>query len=301
MEGIITNIQKFSTGDGPGIRTTVFVKGCPLRCLWCQNPETWDKEPQIAWYKSKCIGCGNCIEKCPNEAISNEGENLVPNKDLCEACGKCVKECPKEARELIGERISADEVFDEIMKDKIFYEESDGGVTISGGEPLTQPEFVKELLQLCKNENIHTALDTSGYAKSETIQSILPYVDLVLYDLKHSDPEKHKELTGVSLDKIIKNLKIINDHEIPIWIRTPIIPNLTDELNNIKKIAELISDLENVERYDLLPYNPLVKSDYENIDVNYPLEDLEEPASEKMTKLKEAAKSFGLEKVTTKN
>lgn len=301
MEGIITNIQKFSTGDGPGIRTTVFVKGCPLRCLWCQNPETWTKTPQIAWYKTKCIGCGNCIENCPNEAISEEGDTLVPEKELCEACGRCVKECPKGARELIGEKISTEKVLEEIMKDKVFYEESGGGVTISGGEALVQPEFTEELLRKCKNENIHTALDTSGYSEPESIENILPYTDLVLYDLKHSDSEKHEELTGVPLNKILKNLKTIDNKGIPIWIRTPIVPDLTDDVENIRKIAELISELENVERYDLLPYNPLVKSDYENIDERYPLEDLDEPDEEKMNKLKETAKSVGLRNVTTKN
>ncbi len=301
MEGIITNIQKFSTGDGPGIRTTVFVKGCPLRCLWCQNPETWRKKPQIAWYKTKCVGCGNCVENCPNGAISEEGDTLVPEKELCKACGRCVEECPKGARELIGKRISPEKVLEEIMKDEVFYEESGGGVTISGGEALVQPDFTEELLRLCKNENIHTALDTSGYAEHEILENILPHVDLVLYDLKHSDSEKHEELTGVPLNKIQKNLKIINNHDIPIWIRTPIIPNLTDDVENVRKIAELISELENVERYDLLPYNPLVKSDYENIDKNYPLKDIDEPKSEKMDKLKEIAKSVGLRKVTTKN
>ncbi len=301
MEGIITNIQKFSTGDGPGIRTTVFVKGCPLRCLWCQNPETWSKTPQIAWYKTKCIGCGNCIENCPNEAISEEGDTLVPEKELCEACGRCVKECPKGARELIGEKISTEKVLEEIMKDKVFYEESGGGVTISGGEALVQPKFTEELLRKCKNENIHTALDTSGYSEPENIENILPYTDLVLYDLKHSDSEKHEELTGVPLNKILKNLKTIDKNGTPIWIRTPIVPDLTDDVENIRKIAEFISELENVERYDLLPYNPLVKSDYENIDERYPLEDLDEPDEEKMNKLKETAKSVGLKNVTTKN
>lgn len=296
MEGIITNIQRFSTGDGPGIRTTVFVKGCPLRCLWCQNPETWSIEPQIAWYRSKCVECGKCIEVCPNESILPNQETLVP-EESCEACGKCVEACPKGARELIGERMDSSEVLEEVLKDKVFYEESGGGVTVSGGEALVQPEFTKELLQRCHEEGVPTALDTSGHFKFEKVEVALPFTDLVLYDLKHSNPDKHRGLTGVGLEKIRKNIKKIDESGTRIWIRTPIVPGHTDGEENISKIAEFIAHLENVERYDLLPYNPLVESDYENINKIYPLKGLEEPRKEKMEKLKKIAESHGIEKV----
>lgn len=300
MEGIITNIQRFSTGDGPGIRTTVFIKGCPLRCLWCQNPETWTKKPQIAWYKSRCIECGKCIEICPNDAITGK-ETLVPDEESCEACGKCVEVCPKGAREIIGEKMDSSEVLEEITKDRVFYEESGGGVTISGGEALVQPEFTRDILQKCREKDISTALDTSGYYKFEKVEAVLPFTDLVLYDLKHLNPDKHRKITGVGPEKIMENIKKIDRSGTRIWIRTPIVPGYTDSEENIKKIAEFIANnLENVERYDLLPYNPLVESDYENINKNFPLKGLEEPDEEKMKKLRKIAKYSGLKKVTAK-
>ncbi len=299
MDGVITNIQKFSTGDGPGIRTTVFMKGCPLRCLWCQNPETWELSPQIAWYESKCVGCRNCIEVCPNEAIKENESGLVSERDLCEACAKCVKECPKEAREFIGERFTVDELVEKIMEDQVFYEESNGGATISGGEPLMQSDFVKEVLKRVKEEDIHTALDTSGYADKKDFERVSPHVDLFLYDIKHSDPDKHKEITEVPLEKILENLKLIDRKETNIWIRTPIIPGLNDTVKNIENISKIIENLENVVKYDLLKYNPLVESDYKNIGVDYPLKNLEEPEEEKMKNLKKIANKHQINKVTT--
>jgi len=281
-KGLIFNIQRFSTEDGPGIRTTVFMKGCPLRCIWCHNPEGLNSYPEIMWYESKCIGCGECVRSCPNKAIIATSKGLITEREKCQSCGKCTEVCPSGAREMVGRFFTVEEVVRDVKKDKIFYDKSGGGVTISGGEPCLQWEFIRDLLRECKNIGIHTALDTSGYVKWEILSKILVFSDLVLYDLKLVDEVKHQEYTGVKSRLIWDNVKKISQLGLPIWIRIPIIPGYTDDVKNIRALAEIIKELENIERIDLLPYHRLGEAKYKRLGLKYPLEGLEPPSEEEM-------------------
>nr|MDO8100773.1 glycyl-radical enzyme activating protein [Candidatus Njordarchaeota archaeon] len=296
--GMIFNVQRFSTEDGPGIRTTVFMKGCPLHCLWCHNVEGINPDPEVVWHDNKCIGCLSCVEACPKQAIIKTSERLVTDKDKCDACGKCAEVCTAKARELIGQRVTTDELFNEVLKDKVFYETSNGGVTASGGEPTMQADFVSELFSKCKSSEIHTALDTCGHAKWDTLERVLGYTDLVLYDLKEIDLQKHKKYTGVSPELIWENAKKIARIGKPMWIRTPIIPGYTDSTENVREIAELCMKLGNVERLDLLPYHRFGEPKYKKLDLKYALEGLKPPSDEVMEKLRAVARERGVKLVT---
>ena len=214
LTATIFDIQRNSYVDGPGIRTTVFFKGCNLRCAWCHNPESQSPKPQMMFYKNKCMGCGKCKEKCPNHLES------------CELCGKCTLYCPHDAREICGKEYTVDEVMREILKDKAFYDHSGGGVTFSGGECMLQIDFLEDLLKECQKNGIHTAVDTAGYVPFEQFEQILPYTELILYDIKCFDSEKHKQYTGVGNELILENLKRLLATDKSVWIRIPIIPTI---------------------------------------------------------------------------
>jgi pyruvate formate lyase activating enzyme len=297
-KGLIFNIQRFSTEDGPGIRTTVFMKGCPLHCLWCHNVEGINTDPEIVWHDTKCIGCLSCLKTCPNHAIIKTPEGLVTDRKKCKACGKCAEACTSKARELIGKRVTVEEVFNEVLKDKVFYETSNGGVTASGGEPTMQPDFVRELFLKCKSSGMHTALDTCGYVSWKTLESILNCTDLVLYDLKLMNSERHHSCTGVVPELIWDNARRIAKLGKPVWVRTPIIPGYTDSLENIKGIAELCLKLGNVERLDLLPYHRFGEPKYKKLGLKYALEGLQPPGKDEMERLKQVARECGVGLVT---
>ena len=284
--GMVFDIERFAVHDGPGIRTTVFLKGCPLRCKWCHNPEALSPKPQLAQFKRNCIACGACVRNCPRGAITiSPEEGVVINRELCDDCGACTEECYAEALVMSGREMTAAEVMDEVKRDTVFYRNSGGGMTLSGGEPLLQPEFSEALLLLAREADIHTCIDTSGCRAWSVIEPLLPLTDLVLYDLKTLSPEAHRELVGGSLEEIIENLKRICARSIPVRIRIPVVPGCTDAPENIAAIADLAKTLPSIEAIDLLRYHRLGESKYATIGLEYPLVGLEPPTEAEMRAL----------------
>jgi len=256
--GTVFNIQKFSIHDGPGIRTTVFLKGCPLRCLWCHNPEGLSRETELEFEPVKCLLCGGCATVCDNGGHSFSEENgHVVCRTSCTKCGKCIDKCVAGAIKWVGKEYSAEEVIKEVMADKIFYDTSGGGMTVSGGEPFYQPEFTLELFKLAKQNGLNTAVETSGFCKTDYILSSVPYVDQFLFDYKATGESLHRELTGVSQEPILHNLKAINDAGATIVLRCPIIPGSNDTDEHFSAIASLANSMDGIIKIDLEAYHPL--------------------------------------------
>ena len=272
MKATIFDIERNSYVDGPGIRTTVFFKGCNLRCAWCHNPESQSPKPQMMFYKNKCTGCGKCKERCPN------------NLEKCGLCGKCTLYCPHDAREICGKEYTVDEVIREILKDKAFYDNSDGGVTFSGGECMLQIDFLEEILKECKKNGIHTAVDTAGYVQFEYFERILRFTDLFLYDIKCFDSEKHKQYTGVGNESILENLKRLLTTKKSVWIRIPIIPMVNDTEEELQKIKSFLEACQSPKKIELLPYHAMGEHKYEAIGKEVQM--FAVPSEEKMMRLK---------------
>ena len=270
-KGYVLNIQHYSLHDGPGIRTVVFLKGCPLRCRWCSNPESQLSTPEISYKKKKCIYCFECSEVCDKKAINRELDSKTfINRDICNNCGKCTKVCPAKALTVYGQLMDYKSVVDVVEKDSDFYLKSQGGLTISGGEPLLQVEFTKSILKEAKSRHIHRVIETCGYAKWEHFREVAKLIDYIIFDIKSMNEYKHKEQTGVSnkliLDNFIKLCEEFND--LPKLVRTPIIPGFNDSIKDIESIKEFLKDKPNV-KYELLPYHRLGKVKYENLDREY--------------------------------
>lgn len=253
--GVIFDIKRFAIHDGLGIRTTVFFKGCPLHCAWCHNPESWRSDQEVGFQPSRCIACGECVDACPEQAITLDDNVLTTDTAHCTFCGDCVLVCMPGAREVIGYKQTADEVVSVVQRDIPFYDQSGGGVTFSGGEPLMQTAFLVELLDRCKQKHIHTCIDTTCYAKPEDIQSVIPLTDLFLCDIKHMDSQKHRSMTGVDNDIILENLKRLASASKTIYIRVPIVPGFNDDNENIAATADFVRSLGVIDRIDILPYN----------------------------------------------
>ncbi len=284
MSGVIFNIQKYSIHDGPGIRTTVFLKGCPLSCSWCHNPESQSFEKELLFFSNRCINCGECLRVCKN----------MRKAELCTKCGSCAEVCCTNAIELAGKEISVEALIKELEKDVIFYDSSKGGVTISGGEPLGQSEFTLELLRECKKRDINTAVDTSGYGNADALEKIAGLTDLFLYDIKLIDKEKHIQYTGVSNDLIHHNLKMLSDNGKKIWIRIPIIPGINDDAANIEATAKLIKSTSGIQQVNLLPYHNTAMDKYKRLNKKYALQDVKQPQKEHMDKIMDLYRRQGI-------
>ena len=262
--GRIFDIQRFSLHDGPGIRTIVFLKGCPLSCLWCSNPEGISYQRELMYFPNKCIGCQTCVNTCPKTALTFEEGTIRIERNKCDHCGQCAEACPSEALRISGKDLSVEEVIKEVEKDLVFYQVSGGGITVSGGEPMNQPEFVISLLLAAKKAGINTTLETCGYASTETFLQVLTQVDYLLYDIKHMNPEKHRKFTGKDNKIILENLKQAVKTVSGLRVRVPLIPGFNDSSKEVREIASFVSSLS-ITSLDILPYHRLGLSKYRSL------------------------------------
>lgn len=291
--GLIFNTQPLSIHDGPGIRTTVFLKGCPLRCEWCSNPDSWNSFPEIMTRDIKCVRCGCCAKACPEGAITLSEDARDLDRAQCGRCIECGSACPNGAIHVLGETVEVEEFVREVAKDELFFKNSGGGITLSGGEPLLQWEFVAQVFEACKQRSIHTTLDTTGYAAWEKLDAVLNYTDLVLYDVKHMDSEIHRRRTGVSNELILENLSK-TAHRVRTWIRIPIIPTFNDTDSDLRRIIDHVATLP-VEKVSILPYHGWGQAKYEALGIEYPLTEISPISDERIEEICTLVTSAGLE------
>jgi pyruvate formate lyase activating enzyme len=280
MKGLVFNIQRFSVNDGPGIRTTVFLKGCPLHCTWCHNPESISPDQQLLLRDDRCIRCGDCFALCKNHAVQRVNGSFSTIRDACVECGDCIEVCNSEAREIAGKEMTVDEVLREIEKDIVFYDQSGGGASFSGGEPLLQHEFLTALLRECKKKKIHTVVDTTGLTSPQIFERVSEFVDLFLFDLKSMDDTKHIKFTGVSNSQILDNLKHLAKQRKEVIVRIPVIPGVNDDPAEIRASGSFVSSLGNVREIHLLPYHTTGIEKYRRLGMRYEMHDTIPPSAD---------------------
>ncbi len=293
--GEIFDIKKYAIHDGPGIRTTVFFKGCPLSCWWCHNPESLSSAAHRLYRQERCIGCQECLAACPGGAIRQFEGQLQWSADFCRDCRSCAMACPAEAVEFIGQTMTVAEILAEITKDTLFYDQSKGGVTISGGEPLLQPAFLMQLLDACGQQGLHRTVDTSGHADTQTLLETASRTDLFLYDLKHMDPQKHHRYTGVSNDTILANLKKLSQKGAKIIIRLPVIPGINADDENIDRTGALAASLDGVIGINILPYHCAADAKYRNLGLEGTVRHIQRPSEDVILAVARHLKSYNLE------
>jgi len=296
MPNLVTNIQGYSIHDGPGIRTVVFLKGCSLECQWCSNPECISPRPEIGFIKALCTKCGKCDNICPDGALIY-GADKLPHieRERCSGCGICSSVCSYGAIVLYGKSMKAEEIFNAVNRDKMFYMASGGGVTVSGGEALLQPQLICDLFGKCHQAGIHTCIETSGYAIESALRQVIPFTDYILYDLKHMNPDKHRQYTGKPNGLILSNAKIIAESGIATLFRMPVIPGVNDDPENIKETTDFLHGLgNNVARIELMPYHGLGKGKYGSLDREYLLPHVISPQSERVESIKKAFEDNGI-------
>jgi pyruvate formate lyase activating enzyme len=291
--GMVFDIKKYSINDGPGIRTTIFLKGCPLDCWWCHNPESKSPKPELMVRANRCVRCAECVSACPLGAISVNGVGKT-DWAKCDNCGLCAETCYNDARELLGREMTVAEVMKEIERDVPFFDQSKGGVTFSGGEPLMQRKFLVEVLRACRAHDIHTVVDTSGFASWEVIESLRGDVNLFLYDLKSMDDERHRQYTGVSNRLILENLRRLDEAGAYCVVRVPLIPGVNDDEENLRASGKFLSGLKHLIAVDLMGYHEIARGKYEALGMEYRLPEMKAPSAEKMQLAAKMLEDFGL-------
>lgn len=298
-KGLIFDIQRYAIHDGPGIRTIAFLKGCPIQCQWCANPESQKPKPEITFLDKDCINCGTCVEVCPKNAVKLDAHSRLIDRNSCDLCGQCVERCPSEAIKMMGRYITVKDLFEEMATDAPFWERSSGGVTLSGGEPLMQPAFVLSFLKLCKDNYVHTVIETALHAPRQIIKDVLCKADEIICDLKIMNDKQHTSLIGVSNKTILGNLSFLLKSGKPVLVRMPLIPSINNDEDNLKAVGAFLSAGGQKVHMELLPYHRMAQSKYDRLKKTYQMKNILPPTQEEMDQAIKELKKFNITMVRT--